>query len=250
MTKKISKPKKSKPSTNSDMSLTKRILWWILRGVLVYVVITFLWVLTFRYFNPPFTYLMIQRRLVEGTRVNQKWVDIEKASPHLVIAAIASEDQKFFDHNGFDMESIKKAFEKNQKGKKIRGASTISQQVAKNVFLWPGRNWIRKGFEVYFTVLVELLWSKKRILEIYINVAETGKGMYGVGAASKYYFNKNVGDVSKENAALLIACFPNPIKYTPKNRTGYLMKKSAWIQKQMYNLGGKRFLKKHGIYDE
>lgn len=250
MTKKITKPKVVKSAKKSEVSLTKKITWWILKGILVYVIITFLWVLTFRFFNPPFTYLMIQRRLDEGTRVNQKWIDIERASPHLVIAAIASEDQKFFDHNGFDMESIKKAFEKNQKGKKIRGASTISQQVAKNVFLWPGRNWIRKGFEVYFTVLVELLWSKKRILEIYINVAETGRGMYGVGAATKLYFNKNANELGKENAALLIACLPNPIKFTPRNKTMYLMKKSIWIQKQMYNLGGKRFLKKHGIYDE
>jgi monofunctional biosynthetic peptidoglycan transglycosylase len=158
-------------------------------------------------------------------------------SSQIKLAVISSEDQIFPDHDGFDWRSIEKAMKYNKrKPGRIRGASTISQQTAKNVFLWQGRDWIRKGLEVYFTKMIEWIWGKRRILEVYLNVIEMGKGIYGVEAASQTYFNKPAKNLNRKQAAMIAACLPNPKKYTVKPVSGFVVVKSAWIVRQMNNL--------------
>jgi monofunctional biosynthetic peptidoglycan transglycosylase len=157
------------------------------------------------------------------------------------LAVIASEDQNFFSHSGFDLKAIEKAtkFNKQQtskKKKRIRGASTISQQTAKNVFLFPARNWLRKGLEVYFTILIELLWSKQRILEVYLNVIETGNGIYGVEAASNFYFHTSAKNLSRDQAAAIAAIIPNPRKWNATESSGYVAKRKKWILSQLNNV--------------
>ncbi|HEX5171039.1 MAG TPA: monofunctional biosynthetic peptidoglycan transglycosylase, partial [Cyclobacteriaceae bacterium] len=152
---------------------------------------------------------------------------------------IAAEDQLFPDHNGFDIKSIEKAIQHNQKkSKRIRGASTISQQVAKNVFLWQGRSWVRKGLEVYFTFMIELIWGKERILEVYLNVAEMGRGVFGIEAASRYYFKKAAKKLTRLQAARIAACLPNPKKYGVNPPSPYIVNRSEWVLRQMRNLEG------------
>lgn len=157
----------------------------------------------------------------------------------MTLAVVASEDNRFLEHHGFDLEAIEKALDYNQKkkGKKVRGASTISQQTAKNVFLWPQRSWIRKGLEVYFTVLIEFVWGKKRIMEVYLNVAETGKGIYGVEMAAQQYFGKPASRLTRSESALLAAILPNPLKWNPANPTPYLRERKDWILWNMGNIG-------------
>ena len=178
--------------------------------------------------------------------INNQWVDYAYISPHFVMSLIAAEDQRFFEHNGFDLEAIEQALEYNRKGKgkRKRGASTISQQVAKNVFLWPSRSWVRKGFEVYFTSLVEMFWSKKRIIEVYSNVIELGHGVYGVEAAAQEYFDKTGMKMNKSQAACLAAVLPNPRKFSVRSPTAYMRKRQQWIMRQVNNLGGTGFLDK------
>jgi monofunctional glycosyltransferase len=156
------------------------------------------------------------------------------------LAVIASEDQLFPDHNGFDIKGIERAmaFNKKKKGKKIRGASTISQQVAKNVFLWQGRSWFRKGLEVYFTFMIELVWSKQRMLEVYLNEAEMGKGIFGIEAAAKKYFKKPASKLTRTEAAMIAASLPNPVRYTVKPVSTYVSRKYPWVLRQMNNLDG------------
>lgn len=151
------------------------------------------------------------------------------------LAVITSEDQKFEEHFGFDLEAIEKARKYNDrhKGKKVKGASTISQQTAKNVFLWPQRSYIRKGFEVYFTFLIELLWSKERIMEVYLNVIEMGDGVYGAEAAAQQYFGKSASDLTDGEAALIAACLPNPIRWSPARPSRYIQRKKQWIVRHM-----------------
>lgn len=199
-------------------------------------------VLLYRFLPPPGTFLMVQRLVVQSfedkpLRLSKDWEPSENISLHLKKAVIAAEDQNFLTHNGFDLEAIEKAYEGNKKGKRIRGASTISQQVAKNVFLWPGRSWLRKGFEVYFTVLIELFWDKERILEMYLNVAELGEGIYGAEAASKAYFNKSASKISKEQAALLAAVLPNPRRWSVVKPGAYVKKRQRWILVNMNRIG-------------
>jgi monofunctional biosynthetic peptidoglycan transglycosylase len=148
---------------------------------------------------------------------------------------MASEDQLFLEHFGFDLEAIKKAYKNNnnKKRKITRGASTISQQVAKNVFLWPGRSWLRKGFEVYFTFLIEVCWSKERIMEVYLNVIEMGNGIYGAEAASEYYFKKNASMLNRDQAALIAAVLPNPLRWSPIKPSKYILKRKEWIKRNM-----------------
>lgn len=160
-------------------------------------------------------------------------------SPNIRLAVMASEDQLFPDHNGFDIKSIKKALKSNKKkNTRIRGASTISQQVAKNVFLWQGRSWFRKGLEVYFTFMIELFWSKERILEMYLNVAEMGKGIFGAEAASRSYFKKSALKLTRTEAAMIAACLPNPKKYVVQPPSRYINRRYPWILNQMNNLEG------------
>jgi monofunctional biosynthetic peptidoglycan transglycosylase len=153
------------------------------------------------------------------------------------LAVIASEDQLFPDHNGFDFRSIQKALSYNKrKPGRVRGASTISQQVAKNVFLWQGRSWVRKGLEVYFTFMIELIWGKKRILEVYLNEAEMGKGIYGIEAASRKYFKKSAAKLTRSEAAMIASCLPNPVRFTVKPMSGFVARKYPWVIRQMSNL--------------
>ena len=177
---------------------------------------------------------------VDGKELKLKkdWVPFEEISSNLQLAVVCSEDQNFIRHNGFDFEAIDKAMEYNEKHKKTHGASTISQQTAKNVFLWPGRSWIRKGFEVYFTFLIETFWSKQRIMEVYLNVIEMGDGVYGAQAASKIFFRKDAKYLSKGESSLIAAVLPNPRKFSAAKPSGYVLKRQAWIIHQMALWGG------------
>jgi len=170
-------------------------------------------------------------------RLKKDWVPINEVSPHLYLAVIAAEDQKFLEHHGFDWEAIQKAFEGNRTGKSLKGGSTISNQTAKNVFLWPQRNWIRKGLEAYFTFLIEFFWSKERIMEVYLNVIEMGDGIYGAEAAAQLYFGKSASDLSKREAALIAAVLPNPLRWRPDQPTTYIRGRQNWILRNMNNLG-------------
>jgi len=196
----------------------------------------------YRFVPVPFTPLMVIR-LVEQTfdsekkvRLYKDWVPMSEMSRNAPQAVFAAEDQKFLDHKGFDFEAMEKAWENNKKGKRIKGASTITQQTVKNVFLWPSRSYIRKGLEAYFTVLVELLWSKERIMEVYLNVIEMGYGIYGIEAASQAYYNKPAAKLSRNQAAMIAAVLPNPIRWTPAKPTGYIRGRQSWIMRQMNNL--------------
>ena len=175
---------------------------------------------------------------VSGHGLKRDYVDFSEISTKARLAVIASEDQLFPDHSGFDWKSIKKAQKYNErKPGRIRGASTISQQVAKNVFLWQGRSWFRKGLEVYFTFMIETFWSKQRILDVYLNVIEMGDGIFGIEAAAQAYFNKPARNLSRPEAAMIAACLPNPKRYKVKPPSAYIMSRAAFIQRQMNNIG-------------
>ncbi|MFC4309193.1 monofunctional biosynthetic peptidoglycan transglycosylase [Steroidobacter flavus] len=191
-------------------------------------------VLLLRWVDPPTTAFMLR----ESGPVRYRWVDWEQISPHIKVAVIASEDQKFPEHHGFDFDSINDALEDRERGRRVRGASTLSQQVAKNLFLWPGQSWIRKGLEAYFTVLIETLWPKKRILEVYVNIAEFGTGVFGVGAASEVFFRKPAARLSAPDAALLAAVLPNPKRMKVRTPSVYVRSRQLWILGQMRGLGG------------
>lgn len=210
----------------------------IKRAMIILIVAQFVYIVILRWVNPPVTVTQLTN-WIQGYGLKRDYVDFEEMSPNIRLAVMASEDQLFPDHNGFDVESIKKALKNNaKKSKRVRGASTISQQVAKNVFLWQGRTWVRKGLEVYFTFMIELLWSKERILEMYLNVAEMGKGIFGVEAASQAYFKKPASKLTRTEAAMIAACLPNPKKYTVKPVSKYIARRYPWIVTQMNNLEG------------
>lgn len=199
--------------------------------------------IVYRFFPVPFTPLMIIRCFEQvgdgkGVHLEKDWVAMEDISPTASLAVMAAEDQKFEEHFGFDLEAIKKAerYNERHKGKKVKGASTISQQTAKNVFLWPARSWLRKGFEVYFTFLIEIFWSKKRILEVYLNVIEMGDGIYGIEAAAQHYFHKPASRLTARESALIAAILPNPRKWNPVKPTSYISRKSSRILRFMGNL--------------
>ncbi len=170
--------------------------------------------------------------------LDKDWTSIDRISNKMVLAVICGEDQLFFEHHGFDIKAIKKAIIHNQKSKRKRGASTISQQTAKNVFLWPTRSWLRKGFEIWFSVLIEACWSKKRILEVYLNVAEWGDGIYGVEAAAQYYYHKQASSLNQEESAMLAAVLPSPLKYSVVNPSPHVRKRQQRILRHMRNWGG------------
>src|SRR5690554_6917307 len=196
--------------------MIKKALKFMFKFFLWFIGITVLWVLVYKFIPVPYTALMAIRSIEgdPGYETRHKWIPIEEISPNLQLAVICAEDQTFLEHNGFDRKAIEKAIEHNKKGKRIRGGSTISQQTAKNVFLWPGRTWFRKGLEAYFTLLIETLWSKERILEVYLNSIEMGPGVFGADAASHFWFRKSAKDLSKENAAALAAILPSPQRYS------------------------------------
>jgi monofunctional biosynthetic peptidoglycan transglycosylase len=172
------------------------------------------------------------------------WVRCNRISPEAAIAVVASEDQKFADHHGFDVGAIQNAIDEHEKGARLRGASTISQQVAKNLFLWSGRGYVRKGLEAYFTTLLELTWSKRRILEVYLNIVELGDGVFGVEAASQRYFHKPASRLRPEDAALLAAVLPNPLRLRVDHPSAYVEERRAWILQQMGQIGGTGYLKR------
>ncbi len=175
--------------------------------------------------------------------IRYRWVEWGSISPDMRLAVIAAEDQNFPHHWGFDVESIMDALQKKGKKRRLRGASTITQQVARNLFLWPGRSYVRKGLEAYFTVFLELLWPKSRILEVYLNVVEFGDGTYGVSAAARTFFGKRPAELTKQEAALLAAVLPNPIRFDARRPSGYVQERVHWIEEQMVQLGGPEYLR-------
>ncbi len=212
------------------------------------MVSTVAWVVLLRFVPPPTTAFIAEGYVGAwltgdfGWHADYRYTPYERISTHAKLAVIASEDQKFAFHPGFDFEAIDQAIRERERGKRIRGASTISQQVAKNLFLWPGQSFVRKGLEVYLTVLIELCWPKMRILEIYLNVAEFGPGIYGVGAAAPRFFHKDAAHLNQADSALLAAVLPSP-KHLRVERPGpYLYRRQAWIMEQMNMLGGARYI--------
>lgn len=196
-------------------------------------------VLVLRFVNPPFTLVMVQHWLAasEGERLHYQWADLETIAPSMYLAVVAAEDQKFPWHSGFDFQSIRLALEHSQEGGRLRGASTLSQQVAKNVFLWSGRSWLRKGLEAYYTLLIELVWGKPRILEMYLNVAELGPLTFGVEAASLRWLKMPAAHLKPHQAALLAAVLPNPRERSVAAPDRLVRERQAWILKQMRQLG-------------
>ena len=227
----MAKNKSKQPFFKRIGILTGKIILW-------FILVSILWVLAYRFINPPITILMVQRSWEDKNgKIDKKWVNFEEISDNMKRAAVAAEDQLFLQHIGFDIKAIEKAYASNAKGKKVRGGSTISQQTAKNVFLWPGRSFIRKGFEAYFTLLIELLWSKERILEVYLNVIEMGDGIYGAEAAAQKYYGKSCRKLSKSEASLIAACFPNPLRWNPNKATSYIYHRQYLIMRNMRRLG-------------
>jgi monofunctional biosynthetic peptidoglycan transglycosylase len=224
----------------------KKLFKFIFKAIIVFLVLSIFSVIVYRWVPVPFTPLMIIRNVEqwgkgEKAPFEHDWVPLDKISSNLGKAVIVSEDQKFLTHSGFDFEAIEKAFEKNKKRKRIKGGSTISQQTAKNVFLWPQRSYVRKGFEVYFTFLIEVFWGKERILEVYLNSIEMGNGVYGAEAAAQHWFRKPAAKLSKYEAASIAAILPNPRKYKATNSSGYIERKKNWIMRQMNYLAPLNF---------
>lgn len=224
----------SNPSYKKKPSLLKRISRIVSRMMLLFFVISILSVIILRFCPIRFTYLMLSRYSTavfeNKTPVfEHQWVPISEISKHMPQAVVASEDNLFMSHRGFSIAQIKKAFEENKKGKRIRGGSTISQQTAKNVFLWPKRSYIRKGLEAYFTVLIELFWSKERIMEVYLNVIEMGNGIYGIESAAQHYFKKPAAKLSRYECARIAACLPNPRRFNPARPSPYIVRREGDI---------------------
>ena len=213
--------------------------WRIIKKAFLWLfVLQFVYIIFCKWINPPLT-ITQTASLLQDYGLHRDYIEFDEMGPHIKLAIMASEDQLFPDHNGFDIKAIKMAMKYNKKHTtKVRGASTISQQVAKNVFLWQGRSMFRKGLEAYFTFMIEKIWSKKRILEMYLNVAEMGKGVFGVQAASKTFFKKNAKNLTRSEAAMIAASLPNPKMYTIKPLSNYVANRYIYILRQMSNLEG------------
>jgi len=210
---------------------------WLWRAVGLAILLSLALVLPLRWIDPPSSAFMLRERL-SGHPVDYRWVDLGQMGSALPIAIVASEDQKFPLHQGFDVQSMREALTEGAN----RGASTITQQVAKNLYLWPGRSWLRKGVEAWFTLLIEACWSKHRILEIYLNVAQFGPGLYGVEAAAQYYFGRSADQMDLQDAARLATVLPSPSRIDPRHRSEYVDERSTWILDQVEGLGGARYL--------
>ncbi|MBI6549224.1 monofunctional biosynthetic peptidoglycan transglycosylase [Xenorhabdus lircayensis] len=231
------------------------ILWrWLKRIVVTITILWFVAAIAFSFLPVPFSMLMIERQIISVVSINfsyvsrSSWVDQNQISPYMTLAVIAAEDQKFPKHWGFDFDAIETAMEHNKKyQKRIRGASTISQQTAKNLFLWEGRSWVRKGLEAGMTTVLELLWSKKRILTVYLNIAEFGSGIFGVEEAARHYFDKPAGRLTASEAALLAAVLPNPHRYKVNAPSAYVLQRQQWILRQMQLMGEESYLKKNKL---
>lgn len=228
---KDAKPKAAKGSKSGGKSIWKRIGRIIIKSILIFFLSSIGVTLLYRWINPPLTFLMFQRWAFGGHSLDKDWISLDEVPYYVPLAMVASEDQKFMEHSGFDFEAIEKAMKYNdrKKGKKIKGGSTISQQTAKNVFCWPQRSWVRKGFETYFTFLIEMLWPKDRIVEVYMNIVELGPGVYGVEAASQRFWSTSAAKISKKQACLLAAVLPRPLKYNASKPGPYVARRSAKI---------------------
>jgi monofunctional biosynthetic peptidoglycan transglycosylase len=228
--------------------LWRRILRFAFIAILVWVALSWLAVLLLRFVPPATSMFMLERKLAamrHGERdfsIKYHWTPWEKVSPELPIALVAGEDQKFPIHHGFDVQAIQNALEEADEGERLRGASTISQQTAKNLFLWGGRSFVRKGLEAYFTVLLEITWPKRRILEVYLNIAEFGDGIYGADSAAREFFHKTPAQLSAHEAALLGAVLPNPRKLRADHPSAYVLRRAEWIERQVHQLGGANYL--------
>jgi monofunctional biosynthetic peptidoglycan transglycosylase len=237
-----------RPDKGQKGSVAGGLLKWAGLAILAWVGVTALLVLLMRWVNPVTTAFMLTTRFEATTqrdstyRTDFRWVSLERISPHVALAVIASEDQLFPFHDGFDLKSIREAVQASESGKRLRGASTISQQVAKNLFLWSGHSFVRKGLEAWFTVLIEAMWPKERILEMYLNIIELGKGVYGVEAASQRYFHKPAARLSSPEGALIAAVLPNPIRLHIDAPSRYVQTRVEQILGQMRALGGSSYL--------
>jgi monofunctional biosynthetic peptidoglycan transglycosylase len=226
----------------------RRVLRGLALAVLAWGAVTVATVIAFRWIDPPFTMFMLADRAQAFVSREQDyefahdWVEWDRISKEAALAVVASEDQQFPFHRGFDFKQIDKALRDRERGRRVRGASTITQQVAKNIYLWRGQSWVRKGLEAGITVLIETFWSKQRILEVYLNVAEFGRGTYGVQAASQRYFRKDAARLRRPEAALLAAVLPAPTRMRVAAPSRYVKRRQAAIQRQMYALGGTAYL--------
>lgn len=230
-------------------SKRRRSRWhWLWKLPLLLVLLSVVQVLALRFVDPPFSAFMAIRQFEAlragdtGFRVAYDWRDMDAIAPSLPLAAVAAEDQNFARHRGFDLEAIERALEHNARGGRVRGGSTVSQQLAKNLFLWSGRSWVRKGLEAWYTLLIEALWPKQRILEVYVNVAEFGDGIYGAQAAARSYWNKDAAALTAGESARLAAVLPNPRRYSAHRPGPYVQKRARWIERNMRNLGGEAWL--------
>lgn len=218
--------------------MIKKLFRFIFKILLALFLFSIFIVVVYKFVPVPFTPLMAIRYFENPEEnIEHDWVPMEDISNHVQLAVIASEDQNFPNHSGFDFKAIEKAMEDNRSGRKIRGASTISQQTAKNVFLFPSRTWFRKGLEAYFTFLIEIIWGKERILEVYLNSIEMGQGVYGVQAASEHWFRKNAAQLGPYEAAAIAAVLPNPRVYRASPASSFIAGRKNWIVRQMQNLG-------------
>jgi monofunctional biosynthetic peptidoglycan transglycosylase len=228
-------------------SLAKKIFRFIWKTVLWFVGLSIFFVLLFRFVPVPITPLMAIRSVEqifgdEDLRLKHDWVSIDEISKNLPLAVVCSEDQNFMNHSGFDLKAIERSVDAAKRGaKRVKGASTISQQTAKNLFLWPGRSWVRKGFEVWFTVLIEFAWPKERIMEVYLNSIEMGKGIYGAEAAANFYWKTSAKNLSRTQAAAIAAILPNPRKYSANPPGPYVQERIGWISGQMSQWGTLKF---------
>ncbi len=235
-------------SSPSRRSRWRKPLRWLGILALAWLGSTWLAVLILRFVPPLTSAVMVERQIgawLHGEKnfhLRQHWVPWKRVSPWVPLAMVAGEDQKFPYHHGFDFDSINQAIDAADDGKRLRGASTISQQTAKNLFLWNGRSFVRKGLEAYFTVLIELTWPKRRILEVYMNIAELGNGIYGVGAASEAYFHTPPANLGPAQAARLAAVLPSPRRLHADRPSAYVQRRTAWIEQQMQQLGGPGYL--------
>ena len=238
-----------RPEASQRGSIAGRLLKWIAVAILGWVGVTCVLVLLLRWIDPFTSAFMLTARAEAAMardstyRTDYRWVDLENISSHAALAVIASEDQLFPFHDGFDMKSIREAVRASERGKRLRGASTISQQVAKNLFLWSGHSFVRKGLEAWFTVLIEALWPKERILETYLNIVQFGRGIYGVEAAAQRFFHKSAARLTSPESALLAAVLPNPIRFRIDSPSRYVLSREDWILGQMRGLGGSSYLR-------
>ena len=236
------------PNPPTRPRLWRRILRFMLFAGLAWVAFTAALVLLLRFVPPATSAFMLERRIAawhagdRGFTLRYRWVPWEKVAPELPIALVAGEDQKFPHHHGFDVQAIQDAMDEADEGERLRGASTITQQTAKNLFLWGGRSFVRKGLEAYFTILLELEWPKRRILEVYMNIAEFGDGVYGAEAAANQFFRKPAAQLSAHEAALLASVLPNPKKLHADRPSPYVQRHSEWIERQVRQLGGAGYL--------